>query len=194
MKTTKAYKNYLLKKGKKPKIFSKFIQKNELENKENFNSFEEIEKEIWRNFAHKIQTEIDQTEDYSAREKTLAYFYILNHLFSKNTKLISLLNNNLKSKTNILSFQKEYSNWMKETIELAIENKEIAPRPFLSEKYIYLFNLLLGYILRIQQKNEPQLTEVAIEKSVNLLFDTLKTGTLDSMLDFGKFVIQNKAF
>jgi len=35
-------------------------------------------------------------------------------------------------------------------------------------------------------------TDAAIEKAVNLSFDLMGKGPLDAMLDFGKFLYQNK--
>lgn len=35
-------------------------------------------------------------------------------------------------------------------------------------------------------------TDVAIEKSVTVIFDVFETTPLDSILDFGKFLVQDK--
>jgi hypothetical protein len=39
-----------------------------------------------------------------------------------------------------------------------------------------------------------QQTDQAIEKSINLLFDVIAKGALDSLLDFGKFLFTQKPF
>ena len=39
-----------------------------------------------------------------------------------------------------------------------------------------------------------QITDAAIEKSVNLLFELMRKGPLDVAIEFAKFMYQNKAY
>ena len=41
---------------------------------------------------------------------------------------------------------------------------------------------------------EFQITDAAIEKSVNLIFELMRKGPVDLMIDFAKFAYQNKAY
>jgi hypothetical protein len=86
---------------------------------------------------------------------------------------------------------------MNEVIGEAIENQEIVSRPLVSEQYVQFYNLSVGYILKVwlnDSSKDYQVTDAAIEKSVNLVFDLLQKGPLDSMIDFAKFAYQNKAY
>ena len=74
-------------------------------------------------------------------------------------------------------------------------NGEIATRPVLDKRYPQLFWLHLGFILIFWKEDSSagfEKTDAAIEKSVNLAFDLIGKGAVDTAIDFGKFLYQNK--
>jgi hypothetical protein len=51
------------------------------------------------------------------------------------------------------------------------------------------------FVLRYWTKddsNQFEMTDAAIEKAVNLSFQLISTNTIDSLLDFGKFMFTKK--
>jgi hypothetical protein len=72
---------------------------------------------------------------------------------------------------------------------------EVATRPVLDKRYPHLFWLHLGFILLFWKQDSSagfENTDAAIEKSVNLAFDLIGKGAVDSAIDFAKFLYQNK--
>jgi hypothetical protein len=53
------------------------------------------------------------------------------------------------------------------------------------------------YVSRVWANDDSkdyQITDAAIEKSVNLLFELMRKGPLDMAIEFAKFMYQNKAY
>jgi hypothetical protein len=72
---------------------------------------------------------------------------------------------------------------------------EVASRPYVDKKYPQLFWLHMGFILMFWKDDSSsgfENTDAAIEKSVNLAFDLIGKGTVDSVIDFAKFLYQTK--
>jgi hypothetical protein len=81
--------------------------------------------------------------------------------------------------------------------DLVTEGKdttEVAERPFTNqyEKAFWLHFLFITRFWVNDDSSDFEKTDAAIEKSVNLAFDLVGKGPLDSMLDFAKFLFQNK--
>ena len=73
---------------------------------------------------------------------------------------------------------------------------EIPKRPFLSDRYKQGFWVQLLFILNFWKNDESkgfENTDAAIEKAVNLSLDLIEKGPLDSMIDFAKFLYQNRS-
>lgn len=75
------------------------------------------------------------------------------------------------------------------------ESQEVTPRRFLNERYPDAFWLQLLMILDFWVKDKSkgfENTDAMIEKSVNTSFDLMGSTALDSVLDFAKFMYQNR--
>jgi hypothetical protein len=201
------YIRFLLLNGKNPISVLQFTESISISENDfyaYFNSFKSIEKSVWKSLIiDTIEALNNDSEypDYSAREKTLAFFYTFVEVLKMNRSFVLFKLENwtpAKSIPFFLSeFFKEFKEYMNEVIGEAIENQEIVSRPLVSEQYVQFYNLSIGYILKVwlsDSSKDYQVTDAAIEKSVNLVFDLLQKGPLDSMIDFAKFVYQNKAY
>jgi hypothetical protein len=72
---------------------------------------------------------------------------------------------------------------------------EVAARPYLDKQYPALFWFHLGFVLLFWKDDDSagfEKTDAAVEKSVNLAFDLIGKGALDTAIDFAKFIYQTK--
>ena len=79
----------------------------------------------------------------------------------------------------------------------AIESDEVMARPYVSDHYKDVLWIQALYISRVwanDDSEDHQITDAAIEKSVNLIFELMRKGPVDLMVDFAKFAYQNKAY
>ncbi len=163
------------------------------------NSLREIETEIWKRYAeHTLQYCVEDTafEEYIAREKMLAYVFTLIQNINSDETLIELqfprAYNWLNQKI-LENFKQEYLSFVKILIEEGQDRGEIHKRIYLNRIYPTLFWITLVSILSFWSKDTSQnkeQTDVAVEKWVNLLFDTLAPNAIDSAVDLIQFLIK----
>ena len=85
----------------------------------------------------------------------------------------------------------------KKFLTKGFESNEIVSRPLISSKYYEALWVQLLYVTRvwtIDESEDFQVTDAAIEKSSALLFELMKSGPVDLLIDFCKFAYQNKAY
>jgi hypothetical protein len=90
-------------------------------------------------------------------------------------------------------FKTSFEQFIGNTLSLGKDRGEVATRPLIDKRYPKLFWLHMGFILTFWKNDNSadfEKTDVAVEKSVNLAFDLLGKGAVDSALDFGKFLYQ----
>ncbi len=200
-----AYIEYILENGTKPASIFKFVK--ELKVKEelfydHFNSFESVEKEIWSDMFERTIQAITSEEvygEYSVREKMLAFFYTwIENLKSNRSFILQSVPKRMRPE--ITPYYLEhvrygFKDWVADLLLEAKETEEVTTRPIISDRYddaIWLqFLFILGFWVKDDSKAFEK-TDAAIEKSVNLAFDLMGRGPLDAMVDFGKFLFQNR--
>ncbi len=201
----KSYIEYLLVEGKRPASVYKFcldlgIKEDDFYN--HFGSFDGIEKSVWKGFIDKTIGRLKEDETFNtftAREKILAfYFTLFEELKSNRSYVLFQFNHSQKPE-----FVPEYIKTFKSEFELFFEHiltegkgqGEIANRPLLDKQYPKLFWLHVGFLLVYWKDDESpgfEKTDAAVEKSVNLAFDIIGKGAVDSFIDFAKFLYQSK--
>ena len=169
-----------------------------------YNSLEMVERDIWVGFHEETMTTLnaDATyQNYSAREKLLAYYFSLIHKFRQNRSYILLqkkkmeIDMDMLKNNHLTSFKKSFEEYVKEILIQGIGEKEVIERKFITDKYPYGFWLQLLFVVNYWIKDESpdfEQTDAAIEKAVNLSFRLIGENTLDSIIDFGKFILQRK--
>ena len=138
-------------------------------------------------------------QEFSSREKILAlYFTLLEELRSNRSFILVQLDSFNKLEI-VPSFLKDFKSTFETFIEsLLAEGKskgEIATRPYLDKGYPKLFWLHLAFVVQFWKEDSSagfEKTDAVIEKSVNLAFDLIGKGAVDSAIDFAKFMYQNK--
>jgi AcrR family transcriptional regulator len=199
-----AYRDYLLTAGKQPASVFKFCKENgfkESDFYQYFASFEALEKEIWKHFMDNTRANMEADSSYSAfstREKILTFYFSLAELLKADRSFVLHQLNGWKNPAMLPSFLKNFKisfeEWINSVLNEGKTTGEIAKRPYLDRQYAAIFWMHLLFILQFWRNDESagfERTDAAIEKSVNLAFDLIGKGVLDSAIDFGKFLYQS---
>jgi hypothetical protein len=93
-------------------------------------------------------------------------------------------------------FKASFERFVESVLSQGKGSGEVATRPFLDKRYPQLFWLHMGFILLFWKNDNSadfEKTDAAVEKSVNLAFDLIGKGAVDSAIDFSKFLYQTAA-
>ena len=184
-----------------PKSVYKFCKSNKIKEEEfyrSFGSFEGLQKEIWRLFfvhTEKLLRKDKSYASYSVREKLLTFYYtFFENLALNRSYVLFVLENgnspleNHKQLSGLRSGIKDFAS------ELTEENNEeklsrlskARPQVVAEAVWVQLVLLLKFWM----NDNSPgfEKTDLAIEKSVNTVFDLFDATPLDSLFDLGKFL------
>ena len=204
-KIKKAYIEYVLEHGSQPSSIFKFVKDLKLKEEtfyETFNSFEAVEKDIWLGMLETTISQIAQEsiyEAYSVREKLLAFYYTLIEVMKKSRSY--LLQTAKRPGVPDLTpyyletFKKEFKAFVGELLAEAQETGEVQKRQYISNRYDEGIWLQFLFVLNFWMKDDSkgfEKTDAAIEKAVNLSFELMGRGPLDEVVDFAKFLWQNR--
>lgn len=208
MKLTEQYINYVLENGEAPKSIYQFAKIAGIEEKvfyDEYSSFEALEKGILEDWLSQAITGVSETEiyaGYTSRERILAVFFGWIEQLKTHRSFVMYLSKkkafkgHQKLSTFLVPLKATFVGSMKEILDLGISSKEIVERKYLSDKYVEGVWMNFMFITNFwvdDTSKDFEKTDEAIEKSVNLLFDLMGRSPLDSMLEFGKFLFQNKS-
>lgn len=208
-KIRQAYTEYLLENGKQPEsvyAFCKKLKIKEVDFYEEFSSFPQIESEIWKALfiEARASTESEAVfQNYSVREKLLAFLYTWVEVLKKNRSYILKSYEGFekpiftKRNVQLVDFKASFYDFINELLMEARETREVEQRaiPQLMQRYPDLFWAKTLFILDFWIKDTSksfEKTDTMIEKTVNTAFDLLGRSPLDSLLDLGKFIFQNR--
>ncbi|MGY4383549.1 hypothetical protein ACVWYN_000568 [Pedobacter sp. UYP24] len=198
------YVNYVLTNDERPKSvysFSKKLKIAESDFYDFYASFDSIEKLIWVDLTVETIDTLQQQEvwqQYSSREKILAFFYSYVEVLKKQRSFIlySIKPAGLSFATPaILSGVKSiFENFAEEIINTGIETGELADRKFFSKKYKDALWLQFAFIVKFWIGDDSvgfEKTDEAIEKGINVTFDLFQHSPIDNLLEYGKFLSRN---
>ena len=200
-----AYREHILSEGKPPVSVYKFCLDHGIPEEEFYNvfgSFEGIDQHFWNRFLERTIARLQNDETYGSfttSEKALAfYFTFVEELKSDRSLVVFYLKKPMRLElipSFLRPFKKTFEAFVSAGVEEGKTSQEIASRPFFDKQYPQLFWIHLGFILHFWKDDTSaafENTDAVIEKSVNLIFDLIGKGAVDSMLDFGKFLYQTK--
>lgn len=200
-----AYKLYWLENGKAPvSVFAltKIMGIAESEFYDQYSSMDAIEKDIWLAIFNDTVAQLQSDEvyqQYSASEKLLAYYYLWVQNLKDNRSYLLLQEKRIKlpivQYDQLDSFRKSFKDFAAEIIRTGYATNEIQERKYISDKYVHGFWLQALFVLKYwldDTSDRFEMTDAAIEKAVTLSFQLIGTSTLDSILDFGKFIFAGK--
>lgn len=204
-KIKNAYIEYVLENGHAPASIFKFVKELKLTEDvfyDHFNSFENIDRIVWKDLFHDTVSAIQSEEvwdQYSVREKMLAfYFTIVEKMKANRSFILQTVPKTKKPDMNpyyLDLIKDDFKEFANELLLEARETEEVTDRPIIGKRYgdgLWLqFLFVIGFWIK-DDSIAFEKTDAAIEKAVNLSFDLMGKGPLDTMIDFGKFLYQNK--
>jgi hypothetical protein len=208
-KIRQAYIEYVLDNGKEPESVYAFCKKLKIKEEDfydEYSSFPQIESEIWKALFIEARASAEREEvyqNYSVREKLLAFLYTWIETLKKNRSYILKSYEGFekpiytKRNVQLVDFKASFYDYVNELLMEARETREVEQRPIpqLMQRYPDLFWAKTLFILDFWIKDTSksfEKTDTMIEKTVNTAFDLLGRSPLDSLFDLGKFIFQNK--
>lgn len=203
-----AYVDHLLTQGKQPASVYKFcldLGINEEAFYTNFGSFDAIEKDIWTSFISNTVKRLQADKAFSSfnsREKILSLYYALLEELKNNRSFVLQQLGSFRrpsfpelTPSYLKGFKQVFEEYVTTALAQGKSNGEVGSRPYLDRIYPQLFWMHLGFIILFWRDDESagfEQTDAAVEKSVNLAFDLIGKGAIDSAFDFAKFLYQSK--
>lgn len=200
-----AYMDYVLEHEHEPKSVYKFAKDLKIKESEfysHFGSFKGLKQHIWDSFFKNttdVISKADGYDEYGSREKMLIFFYTFFEVLTANRSyvLFTLDENNdmTKNMNQLRSLRKHIKAFTKELIEIDNDDKQISllkrNESVFSEGAWIQFMFLLKFWID-DNSAEFEKTDVAIEKSVNTIFDVFDNTPLEQVIDFGKFLFKER--
>ncbi|HEV2479999.1 MAG TPA: TetR family transcriptional regulator C-terminal domain-containing protein [Puia sp.] len=200
-----AYTKYWLENGKRPVSVYTFVQQLGIPESgfyDNYASFDAVEKDIWRAIFEETLEKLKADETYrtyGVREKLLAFYFLwVQELRGQRSYILLQRERFLVPGTHLDkldTFRTAFYDYIRELIKEGYGTGEVKERKFISDQYVHGFWAQALFVLRYWIKDDSErfeMTDAAIEKAVNLSFQLISSGTIDSILDFGKFVFARK--
>jgi hypothetical protein len=208
-KIRESYIEYILMNGRRPESIYSFAKELKIAEEtfyEEFNSFVQVENDIWKSFVVQTIVAIEADEvyaTYSVREKLLSFYYTLIEMMKKQRSYVlksyERMDTPLRMKKNIQMSDAKlvFEDFVNELLLEGRETREVEQRPIpqLMQRYP---DMLWKQALSIidfwvnDMSKSFEKTDTLIEKSVNTSMDLLGRTPLDSVFDLGKFLYQNR--
>ncbi len=200
-----AYMEYVLLNEVPSNVFA-FCKANKINEEDfykHFGSLDGLKKTIWAEFYLQVEGLLLKNEDYqnySSREKLLTFYYTIFELFTANRSYVLFaldeekehkwknLKQLKKLKDKVVDFGTELVETDNESANLKVLKK---PVKIVAEAVWLQFMFLLKFWMDDESAGFEK-TDVAIEKSVNTVFDVFDNTPLENILDFGKFLWKEK--
>ncbi|WP_019038952.1 TetR family transcriptional regulator C-terminal domain-containing protein [Psychroflexus tropicus] len=195
------YMDHVLMHEHTPRSVYKFAKDHKFEEKDFykfFGSFEALREEIWESFfenAHTLMTKNEEVEHYGSREKMLTFFYTFFEILTANRSYVLYVINEhddqLKNLKQLKGLRRNIKSFAKDLIE--DDNDEKAYSFLKRNESIYSEAAWIQFLFLLKfwkddRSADFEKTDVAIEKSVNTIFDVFDNTPLEKVFDFGKFL------
>lgn len=199
------YMDYVQKNNLEPKNIYIFCKEHEIEEIDFysfFGSFDGIKQSIWNKFLENTIVTIDKDEayiSYSDKDKLLTLFFTLFEILTLNRSYVLYTLKENKQGFKNLKDLKEFRNHFKDFINTNVNSGGIntigkldkITKPMYAEGAWIQFLFILKFWIEDTSKGFEK-TDVMIEKSVNTAVDLLNTKPLESLIDLGKFLWNEK--
>ncbi len=200
-----AFMEFLLENETRPKSVFKFCKLNNIKEEDfykHFGSIESLEKEVWQQFYHQTITLLEKNdtyETYSSRDKMLSFFFTFFELLTLNRSYVLFAlrshKNTLSSLEQLSVLRRSYKHFVDELITEDNSEKNLKITKYnpklLSEAAWLQFLFLLKFWIEDSSAGFEK-TDLAIEKSVNTIFDVFDNTPLERIVDFGKFLFKER--
>jgi len=195
------YMDYVLVNEKTPRSVYKFAKDNDMTEQEFykfFGSFDGLRKAIWDKFFENSIQVMEKSKEYaefSNREKLLTFYYTFFEVLTANRSYVLYTlkehENSMKNLEQLKSLRKRIKTYAKTLIEEG--NQEKSLKLFQQSERIFSEGVWVQFLFLLKfwmDDNSPafESTDVAIEKSVNTVFDLFDNTPLERVVDLGKFL------
>ena len=195
------YMDYVLEHETKPKSVYRFCKINKITEAEFydiFGSLESIPKGIWNKFYENTENLLNKNKEFdgfSNKDKLLTFLYSFFELLTLNRSYVLLAlqqeKNPLKNLEQLKGLRKRIKKFVTGLIDGANEDKSLKitkHNPNLFSEGAWLQFLFLLKFWKEDDSKGFEKTDMAIEKSVNTIFDVFDNTPLENLIDFGKFL------
>jgi hypothetical protein len=200
------YMDTVLETEKIPKSVYKFAKDNKFEEQEfytHFGSFDSLRKDIWNQFYHKsrdLMKKSPEVEQFSSREKLLTFYFTFFEMLTVNRSYV-LFNLNqydspMKNIGQLRGLRKNVKSFAKDLIEddnMDKNAKYLQRNELIFSEGAWAQTLFLIKFWMDDDSAEFEKTDIAIEKSVNTVFDVFDNTPLERVVDFGKFLWKERS-
>ena len=197
--------DYVLEHEHLPKTVYKFCKVNAIEEADfylYFGSVEALKKGVWNSFFENTINVIEKNADYQSyanRDKMLTFFYTFFEVLTLNRSYVLYImeraESPLKNLAQLKDLRKNVKDYAKRLITEGNEQKTskiTMHNPHLFSEGAWLQTLFLMNFWKSDDSAAFEKTDVAVEKSVNTIFDVFNNTPLENILDFGKFLYKEK--
>lgn len=163
-----------------------------------FGSLESLQKEVWTSFFNQTVELLEKDEaylEYGNREKMLSFFFTFFELLGLNRSYILFAlgqqGTKLQDLEQLRGLRRIYRSFARDLILDANAGKSNRLTRHNPEVFSEGAWLQLLFLLRFWTRDGSpgfEKTDMAIEKSVNTIFDVFDNTPLERVLDFGKFL------
>ncbi len=199
------YMNYVLERETVPKSIFNFCKVSEIKEEDFYllyGSLSSLQKGVWEQFflnASNVMGKNKEYEDFSNKDKMLTFFYTFFEILTLNRSYVLFVleekKNPMKKLDELKGLRKKIKAFTKDLIENGNADKNLKitkHNPQLFSKGAWLqFMFLLKFWMK-DDSTQFEKTDMAIEKSVNIIFDEYDNLCLENILDFGKFLYKEK--
>ncbi|MGB3151964.1 MAG: TetR family transcriptional regulator C-terminal domain-containing protein [Maribacter sp.] len=196
-----AYMDYVLENEASPKSIYKFCKLNGFKEEDFYlfyGSLESLKKGIWEQFFTNATTLMSKNKDYEGfgnKDKMLTFFYTFFEILTLNRSYVLFTlnhsSNPLKNLDELKGLRKHIKLFTKDLIIDGNADKDFKitkHNPQLFSEGAWLQFLFLIKFWMDDDSAGFEKTDMAIEKSVNTIFDVFDNTPLDNIIDFGKFL------
>lgn len=195
------YMDYVLEHETIPKSIYKFCKVAKIKEEEFYlfyGSLDSLQKGIWEQFFVNTMTVMannKEFEGFSNKDKMLTFFFTFFEILTLNRSYVLFVleqeKNPMKNMGQLKSLRKHIKHFAKDLIEDGNAEKNLQITKHNPQLFSEGAWLQFMFILRFWTKDDSarfEKTDMAIEKSVNTIFDVFDNTPLENILDFGKFI------
>ena len=200
-KIFEAYSNHVLEHEKEPKSVFMFCKKSEIIESDfyqHFSSLEHVKEAIFVKFFDNAFSLISKEKNYEAqspKEKLLSFYYTFFEVLLLNRSYVLFSLSATENKMQRLMTLKSLRHSFKEFASTLIEQGNMQKQSRFTKHPEALFSegawVQLLFLLKFWMEDESagfEKTDMAIEKSIQTVFELFDNTPLDSIIDFGKFL------
>ena len=195
------YMDYVLEHETLPKSIYKFCKVAQIKEEDFYlfyGSLDVLQKGIWEQFFVNTIQVMEKNKDFdgfSNKDKMLTFFFTFFEVLTLNRSYVLFVleqdKNPMKNMGQLKGLRKHVKHFAKDLIEDANADKNLKITKHNPQLFSEGAWLQFMFILRFWMKDDSarfEKTDMAIEKSVNTIFDVFDNTPLENILDFGKFL------